>query len=152
MKGYICPCCGIRKEVDDLEDENAQFCQPCGSSASKLPDMTAHVIPVTNPVCVLDVREAFTGLTDQEKMYAYWVGRASWEGSLICLRQCSPESIPIFCLMMTIFSSRPMEEILQSAKASGMSDEDISQILVYVAGNTSLFLWFKYKLLIHLNM
>lgn len=138
MKGYICPCCGIRKDFDELNSQSDgtsfPFCQPCGGSNSALPDLSPHHLPASNPVCVLDVQEAFMLLTNEEKTYAYWVGKASWEGSLICLRQCSPESTPIFCLLLKIFSSRPIDDIIVSAQSDGMSEEEISQILVYTAG------------------
>ena len=121
-------------EVVGNEFANLTYCQPCGTSGAVLPDLSGHYLPVTTPVCTLEVREAFELLTKQEKEYAFWIGSASWAGSVICLRQCSPESVSIFCLLLTVFSSLPIKDIVQRAKDDGMDDEDISRVLVYAAG------------------
>jgi dipeptidyl-peptidase III len=54
--------------------------------------------PKSTPICLLDSREAFAGLTDEERRYAHWMGIGSWAGALSCFVQCSPESPPLFSM------------------------------------------------------
>ena len=42
-------------------------------------------VPAKISVAELKVGEAFSGLTDREKMYAHFIGTASWEGAKVCL-------------------------------------------------------------------
>jgi hypothetical protein len=74
VKHSICPCCGAIKELEEsVIDSNAAglYCQPCGDFLS------THIIPLSTPICRLDADDAFNGLTDVEKNYAYWIGKAS---------------------------------------------------------------------------
>jgi dipeptidyl-peptidase-3 len=132
MKDYICPCCGVKKTFDDAEvpgvEERAEiFCQPC------VPLLSTHSIPSATPVVVLDASEAFDLLSDKEKMYAYWMGQASWKGSLICLTQCSPESMAIFTILLAAFSAQPIEELLEKARGAGFEQCEIDDLLMYSA-------------------
>ncbi len=59
------------------------------SSTPPTPDVTADKtaqihIPVLTPVRAVDAREAFERLSHQEKLYAYYMSKASWEGIKIC--------------------------------------------------------------------
>jgi dipeptidyl-peptidase-3 len=131
MRAYICPCCGIKKEFDDAEELTKEvlslYCQPC------VPLISSHAIPASTPVVVLDATEAFQLLSDKEKCYAYWMGQASWKGSLICLTQCSPESSAVFTLLLATFAAQPMEELLARARANGIEQSEIDDILIYSA-------------------
>lgn len=55
-------------------------------------------------VIELKCKKAFDLLTDKEKMYAYYLYKASWEGAKICLHQCSLESVYLFDVFQNIFS------------------------------------------------
>ena len=46
--------------------------------------------------------------------------QASFEGSLICLFQTSPESPLIFVLLQRLFASQPIDQLKDSAKAAGV--------------------------------
>jgi len=98
-----------------------------------MPDLSVHTIPTETPVVVLEATKAFEGLTDKEQRYALALSRADWEGSKICLIQCSPESVPIFSLLQLVFSAQPIPELIERAKAKGMSDEEVEQAMMYVA-------------------
>jgi len=41
-------------------------------------------IPVTTAIHSIECPSAFAQLTTKEKLYAYYLARASWEGSKIC--------------------------------------------------------------------
>ncbi len=85
--------------------------------------MDIHTVPLDTPIVRLEVREAFEGLTEREKLYCYYLARASWEGSVICLVQTSPESPPIFLLLRGLFGSQSIQS-LREAVRHGLSDEE----------------------------
>lgn len=66
----------------------------------------------TISVVELKCSEAFNLLTDFEKNYAYYLSKASWEGSKICLFQCSNESPLLFMLFQRLFSKISPKDIL----------------------------------------
>lgn len=49
--------------------------------------MSEYIIPDEQPVDLLKCQEAFNGLTNKEKLYAHYLSKASWFGSLIVLFQ-----------------------------------------------------------------
>ena len=50
-------------------------------------DLSQHIIPINTDFCVLECKQAFDGLTSEEKKYAHYISRASWYGGLIVLHQ-----------------------------------------------------------------
>jgi dipeptidyl-peptidase-3 len=136
--GYICPCCGEKGTRDVLASGDTApdvfVCQPCGEAPkAPPPDMSVHTIPLDTPVVVLDAAAAFELLSEKEKAYAYHLGKADWEGAKINLLQCSVESTPIFCLLQLSFSAQPLDDLKQAASAKGLTDQEISQALLYAA-------------------
>eukprot|EP00929_Paragymnodinium_shiwhaense_P047766 TRINITY_DN24224_c0_g1_i1.p1 TRINITY_DN24224_c0_g1~~TRINITY_DN24224_c0_g1_i1.p1 ORF type:complete len:756 (+),score=194.70 TRINITY_DN24224_c0_g1_i1:83-2350(+) len=132
--GYICPCCGIKAEREEVADADVAFmCVPCGSANAPPPDMTVYTIPTETEVVFLDALEAFGMLSDQEKAYAHALAQADWEGAKICFLQCSAESVPIFSLLQLVFSAQPVAEIVEAAKGKGLTDEEVAKGLMYVA-------------------
>jgi len=110
------------------------FCQPCGEAPkAPHPDMSVHTIELETPVVVLEASTAFSMLTPKEQAYAYALGKADWEGAKICLLQCSPESVPIFCLFQLAFSAQTIEELKAEALEKYLSREEVSQAIIYVA-------------------
>ena len=74
-------------------------------------DLTPYTIPVDTPISKLDCLEAFQGLSEKEKLYAYHLSKASWEGALICLLQTSPESAGIFLLFQRVFGGQSLSSL-----------------------------------------
>lgn len=144
MKQYICTCCGsvsAIEKADDLPidgDVSSQdsldvlLCKTC-TPIDEQTLRSVHNIPASTPVVALETSNAFNGLSDTEKLYAYWIGRASWEGALICLAQTSPESIPIFCMLLSIFKQQSVSVIADRAVAAGLTRAEIDNILMYAA-------------------
>ena len=50
-------------------------------------DRSRFIIPNDTPVILLKCDKAFGNLTEKEKLYAHYLSRADWYGSLICLLQ-----------------------------------------------------------------
>lgn len=137
MREYTCPCCGVVTVLGEGTDSGVAGIDPniCGVCFTEPADhlVSVHTIPVSTPICKLEARQAFAGLTDREKFYAYWMSQASWNGALICLSQTSPESIPIFCMLHTVFSAQPIPELLENALLRRVTEEEIDKIMIYCA-------------------
>ena len=74
----------------------------CPAKRAEPIDASQHTFPNNNPVVTLDASEAFSGLTEREQLYAHYLSRASFYGSLIVLVQTSPEAVHIFRLLHRI--------------------------------------------------
>lgn len=81
--------------------------------ASEKDDFSQYIISREVDINLLNCGSAFSGLTEKEKLYAHYLCRASWEGSLICLLQTSPESPGIFLLLQNLFHAEPMEKLVE---------------------------------------
>lgn len=68
-------------------------------------------IPVTTNIHSIECPSAFNQLTKQEKLYAYHMARAAWEGSKLCWFQRSYESPALLVLLKLLFSSQPIESL-----------------------------------------
>lgn len=80
----------------------------------------AEVVSPDTPVSKLECKVAFENLSDNEKLYAHYLSRASFEGGLIVLLQTSPESVPIFLLLQELFGGQSVQEL----KDLGQCTED----------------------------
>lgn len=81
--------------------------------ASEKDDFSQYIISREVDINLLNCCSAFSGLTEKEKLYAHYLCRASWEGSLICLLQTSPESPGIFLLLQNLFHAEPIEKLVE---------------------------------------
>lgn len=81
--------------------------------ASEKDDFSQYIISREVDINLLNCGSAFSGLTEKEKLYAHYLCRASWEGSLICLLQTSPESPGIFLLLQNLFHAEPIEKVVE---------------------------------------
>lgn len=101
---------------------------PClrSNMASQVDDFSQFIISRDIDVNLLNCGTAFSGLTEKEKLYAHYLCRAAWEGSLICLLQTSPESPGIFLLLQQLFHAESVEELKERAltSADGPSQEE----------------------------
>ena len=88
-------------------------------------DLSEFVFPPDTPISKLECSVAFSGLSDREKLYAYHLSRASWDGSLICLLQTSPESAPLFLLLQRLLSSQSLESLKDTAVSQcGLTEDE----------------------------
>eukprot|EP00931_Biecheleriopsis_adriatica_P029224 TRINITY_DN17381_c0_g1_i1.p1 TRINITY_DN17381_c0_g1~~TRINITY_DN17381_c0_g1_i1.p1 ORF type:complete len:737 (+),score=131.69 TRINITY_DN17381_c0_g1_i1:84-2294(+) len=96
-------------------------------------DMSIYTIPLETEIVELDAMGAFKQLSAKEQAYAAHLAKADWEGAKICLLQCSAESVPIFSLFQLAFSGQELPTLVEAAKAKGLTDQEVSQALMYVA-------------------
>lgn len=135
--GIICKCCGKKEERVSGDDTGDPLltCEACDEESAPMPppDLSVHTIPPDTGVVILEADEAFGGLTPKEQAYALALSKADWAGAKICLIQCSPESSVIFALLQLVFSAQPVEALLKAAAAKGLTEDEISQIMIYSA-------------------
>ncbi|CAG9762167.1 unnamed protein product [Ceutorhynchus assimilis] len=97
-------------------------------------DKTQYVLPFDQPFVRLEIESAFNGLSQQEKLYAHHISRASWAGGLVTFLQTSPESGPIFVLLHKLFASEKATDFTGKALKAGFSDEEVKALYVYAGG------------------
>ena len=82
----------------------------------------------------LDYFNSWKQLSEQEKNYAYYMSKASWEGALITLHQLCYEAPPLFCIFQTYFADKNFEELEARAAAVGVSTQHWQNFINYVGG------------------
>lgn len=95
-------------------------------------DVSSHVTSPNTPLSILQVDEAFNGLSPKEKLYCYYLTRAAWEGGPICLLQTSPESVPVFLLLKELFT-RQSPASLRTAVENTVSEDEFRALMLYAA-------------------
>ncbi|CAG2166263.1 unnamed protein product [Oppiella nova] len=93
-----------------------------------------HIYTNDSLVVQLDAEKLFNGLTDEESLYAHYMSKASWFGSLINLFQTSPESPLIFTLFRRIFGNQSIDELKSLAQSvAHFDDNEWRALLVYLS-------------------
>ncbi|KAL1978028.1 hypothetical protein VTN31DRAFT_887 [Thermomyces dupontii] len=103
-------------------------------SATMDPETKKHYLADSPPTIVrLEIKPHFEALPDEKlRRYAHFMSRASFEGTRITLRQVSPESEPIYDLIVALYKSVNGDwESL--AEKTGVSKEDLRYFLEYAA-------------------
>jgi dipeptidyl-peptidase-3 len=119
----------LMDQVDELQVENSAL--KAVSEPSSLPP---GVIPNTAPFATLNCKVAWSALTKKEKLYAYHLCQASWEGAKIVLVQTSFEAPIIFVMLIRAFSGQPLSELRAKCTSAGVSDYDFDAAMIYAAG------------------
>ncbi|CAI2387725.1 unnamed protein product [Moneuplotes crassus] len=84
------------------------------------------------PVHAIKSSEAWSQLTDKEKLYAYYFYKACWEGSMICWFQRSYEAPALFVLLKLVFT-QDFDELKQAALEK-VTEDEWKAFLAYSAG------------------
>jgi len=104
--------------------------------------MQAHApkefIPVTSTIHSIAAGKSWSQLEHNEKMYAYWMAKACWQGSRICWFQRSAESPALLVLFHSILHDVQKTKELNK----DVTEEQWQQFFAYAAavfGNNGNF-------------
>lgn len=102
------------------------------------------------PYFLLDCDDAFNGLTEKEKKYAYHMSLAAWAGCPIILHQVSHESPQIFALAQRLFRPIPPKYPNASSfatylKENGCDADNFINYFGYFLGNIGNYTSFGAK-------
>ncbi|KAG8954151.1 hypothetical protein FRC04_000371 [Tulasnella sp. 424] len=116
---------------------NTSAPQPPTSMASTAETKRERYLADANsPVCGLNVAEPFKLLTAKEKLYAHWVGKASWAGARIIQGQWTDYAQDLYDLIIATFSDadkKILTDLDALKKSSGLTDEEWQWTLEYAA-------------------
>ncbi|KIJ11450.1 hypothetical protein PAXINDRAFT_171775 [Paxillus involutus ATCC 200175] len=88
----------------------------------------------TPPICRVEVAKSFAQLTAKEKLYAHYVGEASWAGARIIQGQWTPQATKLYDLLILTFSTNGKLVDLDALKSkSGVSQQDFDELLQYTS-------------------
>ena len=93
--------------------------------------MASPYIHPRTPIQLLDCSKAWSLLTIEEKLYAYYFSQASNEGSKVCFFQRSVESPGLFLIFQELFA---VASLTEKVSESGLSDEDWTKFKAYASG------------------
>ncbi|KDQ14073.1 hypothetical protein BOTBODRAFT_33184 [Botryobasidium botryosum FD-172 SS1] len=89
------------------------------------------------PLCSLDIAKSFSQLTVKEKLYAHYIGQASWAGARIIQGQWTAHAERLYDLLILTFSSASdktkLADLDALKKASGISEEEWVDVLEYIS-------------------
>lgn len=90
-------------------------------------DKSHYTLPNNQPVVLLQCEPAFNALSQNEKLYAHYLSRASWYGSFITTIQISPESPLILALLHNIFLLDPnIPKLKETALAANVTEDEFT--------------------------
>ncbi|KIO34275.1 hypothetical protein M407DRAFT_64255 [Tulasnella calospora MUT 4182] len=95
-----------------------------------------YLADTNSPVCGLNVAEPFKLLTAKEKLYAHFVGKASWAGARIIQGQWTEYAQDLYKMIILTFSDgdkKALTDLDALKKLSGLSDEEWQWTLEYAA-------------------
>ena len=93
--------------------------------------MASPYVHTNTPIQLLDCSKAWSLLTIQEKLYAYFFSKACVEGSKVCFFQRSLESPGLFLLFQELFSTPGLEE---KVKEAGLLEDEWTKFKAFAAG------------------
>lgn len=96
------------------------------------------------PICPLVVKEFFDALSPDEQRYAYHIGRASWLGARVILKQTTPHASDLYDMLRYVFSDKDgkLADMGALRAASGLDEAAWTHALEYTAqvfGNLANF-------------
>lgn len=102
--------------------------------------MSDYIFPLNTPFLMLECEDSFGLLSNEEKLYAHYLSKASWMGSLIISLQTSVESPLIFSMLLKIFMLQSVENLEETALLfCNFSEDEVLAFMLYVSGIFSSF-------------
>lgn len=96
-------------------------------------DLKEYLVPKQLSAVCLDVKDSFAQLTDREKMYAYYMHKASWAGASITTLQVSPESHKLISFFAWLLDQHANKNSLRDDLLTVFSEDDVNGFFNYVA-------------------
>jgi dipeptidyl-peptidase-3 len=92
-------------------------------------------IQLQTPIGEINAEEAFGQLESKEKLYSYYMSRASWEGAKICYFQRSYES-PVLCYIFgKIFTMEDYDALkMRTLENKLLTNDEWEKLIAYIAG------------------
>ncbi|KAI6040659.1 peptidase family M49-domain-containing protein [Pisolithus marmoratus] len=86
------------------------------------------------PICRVEVAKAFDQLTSREKLYAHYIGQASWAGARVVQGQWTAQAQTLYDLLVLTFGANGKLADLEALKQrSGVSEQDFDDAVQYSA-------------------
>ena len=95
-------------------------------------DKKAYYADHPPTVVRLEIKHHFDALNQQQKQYAHHLSRAAHAGTRVVLEQVSPESLPIYDLILDLHKTCD-GDYKQLANDAGVSEDDVTLWLEYAA-------------------
>ncbi|KAN0097951.1 Peptidase family M49 domain containing protein [Tylopilus felleus] len=84
------------------------------------------------PICRVEVAKSFAQLSEKEKLYAHYIGEASWAGARIIQGQWTPEATSLYNLLILTFSTNgKLADLGALQNKSGVSQQTFEDLLQY---------------------
>lgn len=85
------------------------------------------VVSLKSPFTVLDCKKSFEGLSKNERLYAYYLSRASWVGEPICFFQRSYESPILLYLLLKAFKAEVTRTLNPESQTPNLASHLLEQ-------------------------
>ncbi|KAF8451160.1 peptidase family M49-domain-containing protein [Boletus edulis BED1] len=93
----------------------------------------------TPPICRVEIAKSFSQLTEKEKLYAHYIGEASWAGARIIQGQWTPQATSLYDLLILTFSANgklaDLGTLQTKSSVSQQAFEDLLQYTMQVLHN-----------------
>ncbi|KAG6375168.1 peptidase family M49-domain-containing protein [Boletus reticuloceps] len=93
----------------------------------------------TPPICKVEIAKSFSQLTEKEKLYAHYIGEASWAGARIIQGQWTPQATSLYDLLILTFSTNgklaDLGTLQTKSSVSQQAFEDLLQYTTQVLHN-----------------
>uniref|UniRef100_A0A915D4X9 Dipeptidyl peptidase 3 n=1 Tax=Ditylenchus dipsaci TaxID=166011 RepID=A0A915D4X9_9BILA len=96
-------------------------------------DKSLHLVRSDTPILLLECKKAFEQMTLKEKLYAYHLAQASFNGSFITFCQKSPESPILLALLLEVFREESFDSLKSRAEKLGWTPEEFDKFLLFVS-------------------
>ncbi|KAH7163220.1 peptidase family M49-domain-containing protein [Dactylonectria estremocensis] len=127
------PAIPTRRRVPHFPRSFRQTHQRFSTSAIMNSNELVHYLADQPPSVVrLEIEKHFEALTDKQKRYAHFISKAAFAGTRIVLRQISPESEPIYDLILALHKSAGGDWNALGSKA-GVEEAEVTLFLEYAA-------------------
>jgi dipeptidyl-peptidase-3 len=84
------------------------------------------------PICRVEIAKSFSQLTEKEKLYAHYIGEASWAGARIIQGQWTPQATSLYDLLILTFSTNGKLANLGALQTkSGVRQQAFEDLLQY---------------------